>query len=255
MIAGSLLLIVLLIIAPRNSSSQKAVEEAVFEGDIDLFEGIALPIKNRLQAWEKFSGKPEYSVYLDSMVSFSEANRLPFQAAWYHRKIAELKNTDSSWYENGMRFEKAYAFLLHQSHRQKAFEMATVSFEKALTLNPNMVRAKIKLGSLLLEGGEPMKGIGMLREIAEKYPDNIEVQLALGFASVKSAQYDKALTRFANVLSIDSAYYDAWVYLANTYEMMGDTVNAIKHYTIYEIKNEDTLVKREVKKYIKKFKK
>jgi hypothetical protein len=45
---------------------------------------------------------------------------------------------------------------------------------------------------------------------------------------------------------------DAWVYLAQTYEMMGDTVNAVADYEHYSQVVKDTLVSAQVKDYIRK---
>ena len=50
----------------------------------------------------------------------------------------------------------------------------------------------------------PMQGIQKLIQLTEKYPNAWEPYFELGWASIKTAQYDKAIVRFRTALkSID----------------------------------------------------
>ena len=57
---------------------------------------------------------------------------------------------------------------------------------------------------LLVRGEAPMQGILMLRDLAEKEPNNIDAQWHLGELSVESGQFEKAIMRFSKVVELDN---------------------------------------------------
>ncbi len=107
-------------------------------------------------------------------------------------------------------------------------------FEKALELNPDNDSTKIGLGSTYFFGAAgnqpPMKGIGLIREVAEKDPDNVFAQYMLGVGSFISAQWPKAIERFEKVLQLQPENLEAMLRLADAYEQSGDKPNAKKWY-------------------------
>lgn len=107
-------------------------------------------------------------------------------------------------------------------------------FEKALELNPDNDSTKIGLGSTYFFGAAgnqpPMQGIGLIREVAEKDPDNAFAQYMLGVGSFISAQWPKAIERFEKVLQLQPENLEAMLRLADAYEQSGDKPNAKKWY-------------------------
>ncbi len=80
----------------------------------------------------------------------------------------------------------------------------------------------------LVNGQDPMRGIMMLREIAEDDPGNTEAQWHLGLFSVQTGQFDKALERFLIVAEQDEAGFpDVWFYLGRTYATLDSIDQAI----------------------------
>lgn len=84
---------------------------------------------------------------------------------------------------------------------------------------------------VLIRGDAPMQGILMLRDFAEKEPDNIDAQWHLGVFSVESKQFEKAVERFENVCALDKAdepkYKEAYFYLGNLYANLSHNEKAI----------------------------
>jgi Tfp pilus assembly protein PilF len=105
------------------------------------------------------------------------------------------------------------------------------------------------------DGRDPMKGIGLLREVEKNDSNNIKLQLTFAFFSVKSQQWDKAINRFNKVLSIDPMYIEAYLHLADIYEQQGDTNKTIEMLTKYANLTDDVMAKKEVLKYIEQLKK
>ena len=68
-----------------------------------------------------------------------------------------------------------------------------------------------------------MKGILQMRSLSEKYPENADLQWNMGLFSVQSGQYEKAVTRFEKVITLDAQRLDAYMQLAMSYLVLQDT--------------------------------
>ena len=256
LIVVAILLIVLLFFAPKKPSvnTPKLESTAELNAEVKLpaeqqkmYEALKLALDNSTKDADKQKS-------LEALAAFFEQNKKPLQVAIYYQKLADLLGTADAWYEAGERFYRATGFV-PDTMISLVYQNALSAYGKVLLIDKDNEKAKIKMGVCYVEmGTDPMKGVGLLREVAEKDPKNIEAQLNLGYFSVKSKQFDKALIRFNNVLKIDTGYTDAYVYLAQTYEMMGDTNNALSFYETYRTRVKDTVVSNEVGDYIKKFK-
>jgi len=106
-------------------------------------------------------------------------------------------------------------------------------FEKILELNPGNDSAKVGLGSCYIFGGmgpNPMQGILMIREVAERDPHNMYAQMMLGIGGVMTGQFDKAIDRFKKVIDHQPGNLEAILNLAEAYEQKGDKASAIQWY-------------------------
>lgn len=79
-----------------------------------------------------------------------------------------------------------------------------------------------------LESGElpPMQAVLSIRDVAERFPENIKANFTLGVMSMQTGQYSKALERFEKVLAADEQNLDAHLLLARSRAFMGDTIAA-----------------------------
>lgn len=109
---------------------------------------------------------------------------------------------------------------------------AKTLFEKALELNPANDSAKVGLGSCYFFGnlGAPMEGIGKIREVAERDPENMYAQFMLGVGGIMSGQLDKAAERFKTVMAKQPENAEAVLRLAEVYEMQHKNQEAIDLY-------------------------
>jgi len=110
---------------------------------------------------------------------------------------------------------------------------AKVLFDKALEINPNNDSSKIGLGACYIFGNisdNPMIGIGPIRAIVEKNPNNTYAQFILGLGGIRSGQYDKAIERFLIVVGKEPDNLEASLNLAEAYDRKGDKANAAKWY-------------------------
>lgn len=153
--------------------------------------------------------------------------------AFYEAEAARLENSEKSLtfaahlFLNNLRAEADPAL------RQWKAEQAKDLFERSLKINPASDSSEVGLGATLLFGGigaTPMEGIGKLRAVTERNPQNIYAQLTLGQASLMSGQMDKAIERFQKVWEQDPSNLEAIISLADTYERKGDKKNAVVWY-------------------------
>lgn len=73
-----------------------------------------------------------------------------------------------------------------------------------------------------------MKGILQMRALADKYPDNADLQWNMGLFSMQSGQYEKAVARFEKVISLDANRLNAYMQMARSYSALQDTSSAQK---------------------------
>jgi cytochrome c-type biogenesis protein CcmH/NrfG len=110
-------------------------------------------------------------------------------------------------------------------------------FEKAYALNPANDSTKVGLGSTYFFGGAgneaPMRGIALIREVAEKNPQNAFAQYMMGVGSTISSQWPKAIERFEKVLALEPQNLEVILRLADAYKTSGDNANAKKKYELF----------------------
>ena len=173
------------------------------------------------------------AVYRQLASFWKDSAHLLLPYAYYTGQAAELENS-----------EKSLTFAAHfflESLRQQDDPglkrwMGTEAkelFEKALVLNPGNDSLKIGLGSCYLFGNiseNPMQGIQMIREVADRDPNNMYAQFTLGMGSMISGQIDKAIERLSTVIKAQPENLEVMVMLAEAYEQKGDKTNAIKWY-------------------------
>ena len=181
----------------------------------------------------------------DSARAFTQMAWYPY--AHYTAEAARLENSEKSLSFAAQLFLAALS--REQSHEVKDWEadQAKDLFERSLKLNPQNDSAKVGLGATILYSGHgsPMEGIAMIREVAEKDPQNVYAQLTLGEASLMSGQLDKAVERFKHVVQQQPKNLQAAVMLADTYERMNKKTEAAQAYqkalpfiTVPEMKKE-----------------
>ena len=257
-IASAIILTVLLFFAPTKpwGNTEKETQERVKPQSTAKLSGEQQKELDNLNSiLEKAGSEKEKLDALKEVSLFWKKVKSPFDVALTFESIAEITNTSDAWNQAGEEYYRATQFV-DENSQGTVYQNAIAMFDKTLKLDAANETAKIKKGVCIVEMGiAPMDGIKLLREVAEKNPKNIDAQLNLGFLSIRSNQYDKALERFENILKIDSNYSDAYIYTANVYEMTSDTAKAILNYEKYITTSKDTIGVSQVRDYIKKFSK
>lgn len=72
----------------------------------------------------------------------------------------------------------------------------------------------------------PMQTILKIAKVAQEHPENQKAQLTLGLLSLQTGQFENAVVRFSNLVSLDSSNGESWKYLAQARLGAGDTAEA-----------------------------
>jgi len=226
-IAGCLLIGVIVFLAPKTSPIKKEeVAEKNTESTDKAFENQVSSVKKEitpsaLATIEFFESKLKASVgaakviWLDSLSNNWDKQMRPGIAAEYVFQKAAITNTAESWKEAGERFLGLSRFF--QGEDKSTIGLRAIeALENAKKLNANDINIKTQLGVAYVETSqEPMKGIMLLREAVAQDSTNIDAQLNLGFFSMQSAQYDKAVIRFKKVIKLKPDLVEARLYLCD----------------------------------------
>lgn len=151
-------------------------------------------------------------------------------SALYLEIIANQENTLNNWLITGDRFLKAFDNSRDSILQPALLQRANIAFTNAMNIDSTSNDAKTGLGITIVNGmGMPMKGIALLMDVVKKDPKNLKANMSLGTFAIKSGQFDKAITRFNNIIAIKPSP-DAYFYLATAYESLGKNTDAIDAY-------------------------
>lgn len=153
-------------------------------------------------------------------------------SAMYLEVIATSNPSATNWLATGDRYLKAFDNTPEDNDiRTTLLQKANVSFKNSLALDSALIDAKTGLGVTIVNGaGAPMEGIAMLMEVVAKDPKNLKANMNLGLFAIKSGQFDKAITRFNDIISNIKATPEAYFYLATAYESLDKKNEAIDAY-------------------------
>jgi tetratricopeptide (TPR) repeat protein len=224
-------------ISPAQSQRLMQLESAVVRGDVK---------EQQLQVYRKLAG-----FWADSAHIFE-----PY--AYYTAEAAKLENSEKSLTFAAHLFLDNLMTESQPAMRNWLAVNAKVLLEKALVINPANESSKIGLGACYIFGNisdNPMQGIAPIMEIVQKDPDNVYAQMILGLGGKKSGQYDKAIERFELIVKKHPDNMEATLNMAESYDLKGDKINAIKWYEVIKKMVNVPEAKAEIDKRITELKK
>ena len=153
-------------------------------------------------------------------------------SAMYLETIATSEPSSKNWLNTGERYLKAFDNTPEDNEiRTTLLQKANASFKSSLALDSSLIDAKTGLGVTIVNGaGAPMEGITLLMDVVKKDPKNLKANMSLGLFAIKSGQFDKAITRFNDVINNIGATPEAYFYLATAYESLNKKNEAIDAY-------------------------
>lgn len=189
----------------------------------------------------------------DSLMTFSIKRNVPPLVAKYTEEKAKVVPTEVNFMLAGDNFFKA--FRLSKLKPKDLVEGAIHNYEKVLELNPDNLQAQTAIGVASVEGSSqlgimPMKGIGILKDVLNKDPKNVDAMTNLGYFAIQSGQFEKAVERFEEVLFIDPNNAEAYIYLTDAYLSQDKVDKGIETLEKYKLLVDDPIVIKQVEDYI-----
>jgi tetratricopeptide (TPR) repeat protein len=156
-------------------------------------------------------------------------NEYPAIAGHYAQEIAELEETEKAWSIAGTTY--AICVQRAESDKVRTFcnQRAIRAFENAISLDPSNVSNQVNLALTYTEvppPNEPMKGILMLRELEQSFPESALVLTSLARLAIQTGQFDRAIQRLNQALELENDNLNAICLLAQAYAGAGDQVQA-----------------------------
>ncbi len=189
----------------------------------------------------------------DSLITFSIRRNVPPLVAKYTEEKARVVPTEVNFMLAGDNFFKA--FRLSKLKPKDLVAAAIRNYEKVLELNPDNLQAQTAIGVASVEGSSqlgimPMKGIGILKDVLNKDPKNVDAMTNLGYFAIQSGQFEKAVKRFEGVLKIDPNNAEAYIYLTDAYLSQEKVEKGIETLEKYKSLVDDPIVIKQVEDYI-----
>ena len=201
----------------------------------------------------------QFKVYRQLAEFWKDSAQTFLPAAYYTGEAAKLENLEKNLTFAAHLYLDNIRAQADPELRDWMAEQAKGLLEQALKLNPDSDSLKVSLGSCYIFGnvhGNPMEGIMMIREVAERDPLNLYAQMTLGIGASMTGQFDKAIERFKKVIEHQPSNPEASLNLAEVYEQKGDKQLAIEWYEKSKllIKNNEAII-REINNRIELLKK
>ena len=134
-------------------------------------------------------------------------------AGYYLATVATVQPSEKTWQQAADAYFQAYSFAASAERKKLLGDKVREMCDKVLAINPDNLDAKTNLGMAYMSSDNPVKGIGLLREVLEQDPKNERATYYLGTLAMQSNQYDKAVERFAQLVQINPKNVEGQFYL------------------------------------------
>lgn len=156
-------------------------------------------------------------------------NGYPAIAGYYAQEIADLEGTEQAWSIAGTTYAICVQRAEEEKVRQFCSQRAVTAFENAISLNPNEVRHQVNLALTYTDAppaSEPMKGVMMLRELEEDFPESPLVYTSLAKLAIRTGQFERAIQRLTQALEIEPNNLNAICLLGQAHAGAGNAAEA-----------------------------
>ena len=163
--------------------------------------------------------KEKNIIFADSLAAVFKNNSLLDSAAKYKALVADISPSKERFISAGDSYYEAFSFSVNPEKTQALAEEARKYYTEALTLSDEAESRdiKTKVAMTHIASSNPMKGIGMLREVIEEDPGHEDALFNLGILSLQSNQPAKAVDRFETLVALYPENLQGQFYLGLSY--------------------------------------
>lgn len=241
---------------PVKTSTEKLIAPSSgldFGAYIDsIIEALPNNTKNELETLQdqiKEIAGEEQSII--KIVEFWEQHRHPEIAAKYYFEAASVNDNSELWLASADLFRASFYGEENKNLSEYYISSAIRSYLNFTEIHPEDMDVKFKLATCYVDGTDKiMLGVNLLKDVVKNEPDNFGAHHYLGLLSMKSGQFEKAITRFEKVVEIVPENIDAWLFLGEAYSNLGNTAKAIEVLTKCKTLIDNQEMKDRIDQYI-----
>lgn len=215
-------------------------------------------IRSRIQQlraqWLKGAKNEKNAIFADSLADLYRLSNRFDSAAWFAEESSKYWKTTESLVKSGDLYYQAYAIELDQSRQKALAEKAQEFYGRVLKETPGNLEVKTKMAMTYLTTSTPMQGITMLREVLAEDPDNELALFNMGMLSIQSGQFDRAVQRLQQLVSINPAHIQGQLLLGIALMNSGDRTKARVQFEKVKEMDKDPAVQATVDSYLKDLK-
>lgn len=209
---------------------------------------------NRLRArYLSHLSEEKNAIFADSLAALYNQAGLFDSAAWFAERAATFFKTDESLLKAGNAYYDAYTFALDAGKQKALAEKTREVYAKVLDTQPDNLEVKTKMAMTYLSSA-PMKGVGMLREVLAKDPQNELALFNMGMLSIQSTQYPKAVEWLEKLISVNDNHLQGNLLLGVAYLNTGDKKKARQQFEKVKKMDKDPSVQATVDSYLEELK-
>jgi len=253
----SLIVIFLIYSLPRvvvKNEEQTGSPQVPSSQSTGVSPGISRKISSLREKFLNSDEKQKSAIFADSLATLYAQSEVLDSAAWYLGWIAENTGNLEALLKAGDLYYKAFETAPTKEEAGMYGLKAREFLNQYLDHFPENAEAKTKAAMTFVGSGEPMKGVGLLMEVAREHPDYEPAIFNLGILSMQSSQYDKAIERFERLLELNPRHLQAMFYLAVSYMEAGRKADAKAGFNKVINLTQDEEIRTAARNYLEKLK-
>lgn len=196
------------------------------------------------------SDKEKKRIFADSILSYYTKFHQYDSVAKYSGEIAELVPNEKNLLVAADAYMQA-SDLVSVNDKPAYMDKSRLYYKKALDLNKGNLDTKSKLAMTYVTTPNPMEGIKLLREVVEEDPQNETALFNLGYLSMQSGQYAKAVDRFKTLIEVNPKHASGTFYLGLSYLELGNKAKANQYFNLAKGLDNDPEFQAILESYLK----
>jgi len=186
-------------------------------------------IQDFTKNYYSISDKEKKRIFADSILLYYTKFHQYDSVAKYSEEIAVLQPTEKNLVSAADAYMQA-SDLVSANEKPAYMDKSRAFYKKALDLNANNLDTKSKLAMTYVTTSNPMTGINLLKEVVKEDPRNETALFNLGYLSVQSGQYNKAVDRFKQLIEVNPEHASGTFYLGLSYLELGNKGKAKQYF-------------------------
>ncbi|MCS6917005.1 MAG: tetratricopeptide repeat protein [Chitinophagales bacterium] len=196
-----------------------------------LPEGALADINNKEMAIRRTADPEQQAALLARLAESWQQLGHPVMAAHYYHEAYQHQKKEEWLRQAAELFFLGFSFSSDSLTRLYGAQQAAALYSSLFEQDTTQLEFRIRQAVSLIDGmNDVMEGVMLLRQVEQQDPDNEQANVILGRLGIVSGQFDKAIARLEKVTRNNPRNAEAFYHLANAYQAIGRTDDAVAAY-------------------------